>query len=162
MHKIETMIEENKVIYRGIIEAPIELVFEAWSTEEHLAECWGPDGFTLTTKKFDFKEGGTWEFTMHGNDGTDYQNKMKFTEIKKPHIITHIHGGEGEHSHISFESKISFQEKGEETIFVMEQIFKNKEVLESINEKYGVIEGGKQHINNCANYIKSLLKENTK
>lgn len=33
---------------------------------------WGPEGFTTTTRAFEFRVGGEWDFVMHGPDGTDY------------------------------------------------------------------------------------------
>ena len=47
---VETIIQNNKVIYKGYFDVPTHLAFEAWSTPEHLSQWWGPDGFTLTTK----------------------------------------------------------------------------------------------------------------
>lgn len=38
----------------------------------------------------------------------------------------------------------------------MEQIFSSKEELERVNQKYGAIEGGKQHVGNLANYLDKI------
>ncbi|AVQ12902.1 Uncharacterized protein XB16_2593 [Leptospira santarosai] len=70
-NNVETIIEGNKVIYKRYFDAPIDLVFEVWSSHEHLSQWWGPDGFTLTVKSMDFSNGGIWEFIMHGPDGRD-------------------------------------------------------------------------------------------
>ena len=78
---VETTIEGSRVTYRRHIDAPVSLVFEVWSSAEHLAQWWGPDGFTLTTKSLNFSNGGMWDFIMHGPDGTDYINKVQFVEI---------------------------------------------------------------------------------
>ena len=38
-----------------------------------LSRWWGPEGFSTTTRAFEFRVGGEWDFVMHGPDGTDYQ-----------------------------------------------------------------------------------------
>ena len=63
------------------IQASAEAVFQAISDPIRLARWWGPDGFTNTIHKFEFKPGGNWDFTMHGPDGTNYPNQATFTEI---------------------------------------------------------------------------------
>jgi len=76
------------------INAPRELVFEAWSDPKHLAQWWGPDGFTTTTSAFDMRVGGVWRFVMHGPDGRDYENRITFDEIVKPEHIQYHHGAD--------------------------------------------------------------------
>ena len=153
----ETIIQDNKVIYNRYFDVPIDLVFEAWSSHEHLSQWWGPDGFTLTTKSMDFSNGGIWDFIMHGPDGHDYKNKIQFIDIKRPHHIYYKHIGDGEGTEdVDFQSKIIFKEAGEGTNLTMEQIFPSKEELERVNKKYGAIEGGKQHLGNLGKYLETL------
>jgi uncharacterized protein YndB with AHSA1/START domain len=56
-------------------------MWEVWTSPEHIANWWGPDGFTNTIHKMDFHEGGEWKLTMHGPDGTNYPNRSIFKEI---------------------------------------------------------------------------------
>ncbi len=153
----DTTIEGNKVSYKRYIDVPVSLAFEAWSSPEHLSQWWGPDGFTLTTKSMDFSNGGIWDFIMHGPDGHDYKNKIRFAEIKKPDFIYYSHLGDGEGTKdVTFTVKIIFEKMGDGTNLTMEQIFPSKEELERVNEKYGAIEGGKQHIANFEKYLRKL------
>ena len=115
-NNVETIIEGNKVTYRRHFDVPVRLAFEAWSSQEHLEQWWGPDGFTVTTKSMDFSKGGLWDFVMHGPDGRDYKNKIQFMEIKKPHSIFYKHVGHGEGvKEVGFQSRIIFEEAGEGT-----------------------------------------------
>ena len=70
-------------------DAPRALVFSAWTDAKHLAQWWGPNGFTTTTYTFDFRPGGIWRFVMHGPDGRDYQNLITFEEIVPPERIVY-------------------------------------------------------------------------
>lgn len=64
-----------------------ELLFSAWSKPEHLKNWWGPKGFTNTFHEFDFREGGKWDFTMHGPDKGNYHNECEFIKIQQPDLI---------------------------------------------------------------------------
>src|ERR1041384_8195916 len=74
------------------IDAPRELVFEAFTDVGHLSRWWGPDGFTTDTRSFDFRVGGVWDFVMHGPDGTDFQEWITYREIVPPERIAMLHG----------------------------------------------------------------------
>jgi uncharacterized protein YndB with AHSA1/START domain len=74
-------------------DAPRELVFAAFSDAKHLAQWWGPNGFSITTSRFEFRTGGVWRFVMHGPDSRDYQNRMVFEEIMPPERIVYRHDG---------------------------------------------------------------------
>jgi len=64
---------DREIVISRVISAPRELVFEAFTEVRHLSRWWGPEGFTTTTRAFEFRAGGVWDFVMHGPDGTDYQ-----------------------------------------------------------------------------------------
>jgi uncharacterized protein YndB with AHSA1/START domain len=38
----------------------------------------GPLGFAITTKSKDFRTGKSWMYAIHGPDGVDYLNHIKF------------------------------------------------------------------------------------
>lgn len=160
-HNVEAKIEGNKVIYTKHFEAPVELVFETWTTHEHLSRWWGPDGFTITTKAMDFSENGIWDFVMHGPDGKDFKNRIQYMEIQKPNRIRLRHIGDGDTNQtedVHMEAVITFQKtQNGETDLTMEQIFPSKEELERVEKEYGAIEGGRQHIGNLGKYIESLV-----
>ncbi|KAA1268746.1 SRPBCC family protein [Leptospira interrogans] len=153
----ETIVESNKVIYKRYLDVPVNLAFEVWSSQEHLSQWWGPEGFTLTIKSMDFSNGGVWDFIMHGPDGHDYKNKIQFIDISKPNYIYYKHLGDGEGAKdVDFQSRVMFEQAGEGTNLTVEQIFSSKEELERINKKYGAIEGAKQHIAKFSKYLETL------
>ena len=78
---------DREIVISRVISAPRELVFEAFTEVRHLSRWWGPEGFTTTTRSFEFRVGGEWDFVMHGPDGTDYQEWISFTEIAPPERI---------------------------------------------------------------------------
>src|SRR5438034_1562815 len=83
---------DREIVISRVISAPRELVFEAFTEVRHLSQWWGPEGFTTTTRAFEFRVGGEWDFVMHGPDGTDYQEWISWTEIAPPERIALLHG----------------------------------------------------------------------
>src|ERR687889_168434 len=73
---------DREIVVSRVIGAPRELVFEAFTQVRHLSQWWGPEGFTTTTRSFEFRVGGAWDFVMHGPDGTDYSEWVTWTEMR--------------------------------------------------------------------------------
>lgn len=67
-------VADREIVISRLVEAPRDVVFEAFTEERHVSQWWGPTGFTTTTRAFEFREGGRWDYTMHAPDGTDYPN----------------------------------------------------------------------------------------
>src|SRR5438270_13634486 len=82
----------REIVISRVISAPRELVFEAFTEVRHVSRWWGPHGFTTTTRAFEFRVGGEWDFVMHGPDGTDYQDWLTWREIVPPERIALLHG----------------------------------------------------------------------
>src|SRR6195952_1900234 len=102
---------DREVVISRVISAPRELVFEAFTEVRPLSRWWGPNGFTTTTRAFEFRVGGVWDFVMHGADGTDYQEWISWTEIAPPERIALLHG-ESRDDPNAFESLLTFAPDG--------------------------------------------------
>src|SRR6478609_7706763 len=105
---------DREIVISRVISAPRELVFEAFTEVRHLSRWWGPEGFTTTTRAFEFRVGGEWDFVMHGPDGTDYQEWISWTEIAPPERIALLHG-ESRGDPNAFESVLTFAPDGAAT-----------------------------------------------
>jgi len=68
-------------------DAPPALVFKAWTSKEHVLRWWGPKGFTATSEKLDFREGGAYRHAIHGPDGKSYGMSGVYREIVEPEKI---------------------------------------------------------------------------
>ncbi len=102
---------DREIVISRVINAPRELVFEAFTEVRHLSRWWGPQGFTTTTRAFEFRVGGEWDFVMHGPDQTDYQEWITWTEIDPPDRIALRHG-ESRDDPNAFESVLTFGFRG--------------------------------------------------
>ena len=107
------------------IHAAPELVFAAFKEPERLARWWGPDGFTNTFHRFEFRPGGSWEFTMHGPDGTAYPNRAEFLEVIPASLIRI--------KHVNlplFELAITLEAAASGTLVSWVGVFENQEFAE--------------------------------
>src|SRR3954465_3558245 len=141
-----------------VISAPRELVFEAFTAVRHLSRWWGPEGFTTTTRAFEFRVGGVWDFVMHGPDGTHYQEWISWTEIAPPERIALLHG-ESRGDPNAFESVVTFAPDGTATRIVMRTVFPSKDLRDEAVEKYHVIEGGQQTLSKLAAYVTEIVRK---
>jgi uncharacterized protein YndB with AHSA1/START domain len=144
------------VIFRSI-SAPRELVFEAFTEVRHLSRWWGPEGFSTTTRTFEFRVGGEWDFVMHAPDGTDYQEWISWTEIAPPGRIALRHG-EFRGDPDAFESFITFAYDGAATWIEMRTVFPTIQLRDEAVEKYHAIEGGQQTLTNLAAYVTEITR----
>jgi uncharacterized protein YndB with AHSA1/START domain len=151
---------DREIVISRTIGAPRELVFEAFRQVRHLSRWWGPEGFTTTTRSFEFRVGGAWDFVMHGPDGTDYQEWITWREIVPPQRIALLHG-ESRDDPNAFESFLAFEPAGGETRIVMRTVFPTKELRDEAVEKYHAVEGGEQTLSNLAAYVAELARNDT-
>jgi uncharacterized protein YndB with AHSA1/START domain len=147
---------DREILISRIIGAPRQFVFAAFTQVRHLSRWWGPEGFTTTTRSFEFRAGGVWDFLMHGPDGTDYQEWITWTEIIPPERIALVHG-ESRDDPNAFESVLTLEASGADTRIVMHTVFPTKKLRDEAVEKYHAIEGGEQTLRNLAAYMSDLV-----
>jgi uncharacterized protein YndB with AHSA1/START domain len=132
-------------------------VFEAFTEVRHLSQWWGPQGFTTTTRSFEFRVGGEWDFVMHGPDGTDYPEWITWTEIVAPERIALRHG-ESRDDPNAFESTLSFAAYDSATRIEMRTVFPTSQLRDEAVEEYHAIEGGEQTLSNLAAYVEGMAR----
>jgi uncharacterized protein YndB with AHSA1/START domain len=150
---------DREIVISRVIDAPREVVFEAFTAVRHLSQWWGPDGFTTTTRSFEFREGGVWDFVMHAPDGTDYQEWITWTEIVPPERIALLHGASRDDPD-AFASTLAFASQGTATRIVMRTVFPTKQLRDEAVEKYHALEGGRQTLGNLAAYVADMAVQN--
>jgi|CZKU01.1.fsa_nt_gi uncharacterized protein YndB with AHSA1/START domain len=95
------------------------LVFEAWTTAEHMARWFGPRDFTMPSCEVEFRTGGALRFVMRGPDGTNYPFEGIYREIVAPERIVFtgtIHDGN------EVCTTVTFAEQDGRTTLVVRQV----------------------------------------
>ncbi len=135
------------------LNAPVELVWEVWTDAVQIEKWWGPNGFTSTTHKMDFEQGGEWKLTLHGPDGTNYPNRSIFMEIIPFEKISF------EHFNPHFFTTVLFQSKGGATLLDWSMLFDNAEIFETVVKAHKADEGLRQNVNRLEDYLAGFVKE---
>jgi uncharacterized protein YndB with AHSA1/START domain len=143
--------EGRELLISRMLNAPVELVWEAWTNPEHVANWWGPDGFTNTVNTMDMTVGGEWNLVMHGPDGTDYKNKSIFKEIIPFKKIVYEHV-----TSPKFLTTIEFEAQGEKTFINWHMLFESKEQFIQVVKTFKADEGLKQNIDKLNVYVERM------
>src|SRR5262245_19835210 len=75
---------QRELTITRMFDAPRALVFKAWTDPGHVAQWWGPKGFTNPVCEIDLRPGGALRIVMRGPDGIDYPTTGVFREIVEP------------------------------------------------------------------------------
>lgn len=143
--------ENRELRISRTFKAPIELMWEVWTKPEHIANWWGPTGFTNTIHEMDFKPGGEWKFIMHGPDGKNYQNRSIFREIIQHKKIVF------EHFNPHFTTTVLFEARGEETFLDWSVVLDSAEILQTLIRTVKADEGLKQNIEKLEKYLSQRI-----
>jgi uncharacterized protein YndB with AHSA1/START domain len=145
---------DREILQERTFDAPRELVWKAWTDPKHVDQWWGPNGFRNATSSMDFRVGGTWRFVMHGPDGKDWVNWIRYEEISKPERLVYSHGG-GESDEPVFHVTVTFTAVGNRTKVLMRSLFPSAETVVEV-KKFGAVEGGAQTLARLAGFLPHL------
>jgi uncharacterized protein YndB with AHSA1/START domain len=140
-----TETSDREIVISRVVNAPRELVWEAWIDPKQVVKWWGPRGFTTTVHEMEVKPGGVWTLTMRGPDGTEYPNKSIFKEVVKPERIVFSHGGAKKGGPgANFIATWTFEAEGNKTKVTIRMVFDTAADRDLVVKTYGAIEGGQQ------------------
>ena len=107
--------------------APRALVFKAWTDPNHLAQWWGPKGFTNPVCEWDPRPGNAIYVVMRAPNGTDYPMGGEFREILPPERLVFTSGALDEKGRLLFEflHTVTFVERnGKTTLTTKSRVIK--------------------------------------
>ena len=93
----------RRVTMERVYNAPIEDVWELWTTKDGIESWWGPDGFKTTVRAIDLRVGGElhYAFTATGKDQiafmekagmpTTTESRVTYTEVSPPNRLRYTH-----------------------------------------------------------------------
>ena len=148
---------DREIVISRVFDAPRELVWEAWTNPRHVAQWWGPVGFSTTIEEMDVRPGGAWKQVMHGPDGTDFPTQSIFSEVVKPERIVFSHaGGKAVGPGVHFVSTWTFEQLGGQTRVTIRMVFPSAADREKVVKEFGAIEGGKQTLARLAEHLPTM------
>ena len=158
-----------EILQSRLIAAPRSAVWAAWTDPLQLGQWWGPKGFSVTTRVFEFRPGGHWIFTMHGPDPDpqskqpggprDFANHIVFDTLEQGGEIWRI-----EYHHVSaegqepmhFKTEVRFETAGTEqapaTRVSMRADFGSEAFRDQLIRNFGAAQGGKENLARLADH----------
>lgn len=81
---------DQPLLITRLINAPLDLVWQAHSEAQHLQRWWGPVGKKLIVKQLDFRPGGLFHYGMEATDGSLWWGRFLYLDIQAPHSLVYL------------------------------------------------------------------------
>jgi uncharacterized protein YndB with AHSA1/START domain len=134
----ENDLSKRTLTLKKTFDAPIDLVWEAWSDPEHIAKWWGPKGMKTKIAEHDFRVGGKWRYTMAMPDGSEFIGEGVYSEIVEMQKI--FSSANFRPMTEGVEIRALFEKNGEKTNFIFSVIHPTEEYCKA-QEKMGFYNG---------------------
>jgi uncharacterized protein YndB with AHSA1/START domain len=117
---------DREIVVTRAFDAPVRLVFEAWSRPEIFKKWWVPKsmGVTLRACEMDVRTGG--KYRLNFGDGMDFFGR--YIEVTPSSRIAWTNEEGGENSSVT---TVTFEEKGGQTLLVMSELYPSKDALDA-------------------------------
>ncbi len=125
-------IQDRILSIERTFDAPIALVWEAWTAPEHIAYWWGPQGMKTKIVEHQFEVGGKWKYTMEMKNGQEFISEGIFSEIVEPERI--FTSAEFKPMTSGVELQTHFKEHGEKTNLIFNVVHPTAEYAKQQEE----------------------------
>jgi hypothetical protein len=132
------------------LNASLETTWQVWTEPGHIAQWWGPEGFTNTILQMDLRPGGEWKLIMVGPDGKRFPNKSEFLEIVDQQKIVF------QHFNPDYLATILFAAEGEDTMLDWTMNFKSPELFDTVVKVFKADQGLAENIGKLKSYIETI------
>ena len=145
MPAMTSRVEHNKeLVLERTFKAPRTLVFEAFTTADHLRHWWGPRGWELTHCTVDLRPGGKWHYCMKCMDtnqgdfyGMESWGLGIYDEILAPERLVYTDyfsdaEGEVNADMPSTQAILTFEEVGGGTRVISRSVYTTEDALKTV------------------------------
>jgi len=84
---VVTLPSDKEILITREFDAPAELLYEVWTTPEHIRNWWGWDTDEMTVCEFDLRVGGKWRFVAQNPRYGEVGFHGECLEIDRPHRL---------------------------------------------------------------------------
>jgi uncharacterized protein YndB with AHSA1/START domain len=81
-----TLPSDTEILITRQFDAPADLVFDVWTTPEHVRNWWGWETDQMRVCEIDLRVGGTYRFVA-GHDDGEVAFRGVYREIERPHRL---------------------------------------------------------------------------
>ena len=154
-----TLPSDREIMMTRDFDAPRELIFEAHSKCEHLANWWGPRKYELAHCEMDFRPGGKYRFVHRDPEGqVEHGFRGEFKEIVPPERIVWTFEYEGMPGHISIDTLTMQDLGGGKTRVTTRSLFDSTEDRDGMLQS-GMEEGAAETWDRLAELLERMARE---
>jgi len=151
MSKLEEAKNRTLTIERTF-NAPLDLVWQAWTRPEHIANWWGPKGMETEILEHNFQVGGHWKYRMQLPDGSEFITEGTYLEIVEFEKI--VTSADFKPMTEDVELHILFEQNGDVTHFTFHVLHATEEYCQQ-QEKMGFYNGWGSVFDNLSAFLTS-------
>lgn len=149
--------ENNQIHVERAFNAPLDLVWAAWTEADILDQWWAPKPYVSVTKSLDFRVGGRWHYYMRGPEGDVHWCAFDYQSIDPEKSFSGIDAFCDEHGVLNTTKPRvnwanAFTDQGQSTTVKCLLSFESLEDLEGIIQM-GFKEGFTAGLENLDQYI---------
>ena len=148
---------ELDLVLEREVDVPVELVWKAWTTPEHLREWFAPKPWSIIKCEIDLRIGGELAFTMASPEGQEYPNKRCYLDIvpNQRLIFTDtLQGGFRPSANPFFTATLELEKRGNGTLYKACAIHGNPDSRKK-HEEMGFEHGWGTVLTQLVDYIKA-------
>lgn len=82
--------KNKKIKVEREFDAPVDMVWSAWTESDLLDQWWAPKPWKASTKFMDFREGGYWLYAMISPEGEKHWSRADFEEVNPKESFTSL------------------------------------------------------------------------
>ncbi len=123
---------------KKVFDAPVEIVWDAWTQTDNIVQWWGPPGMTIKVIEHHFTVGGRWKFSMPMPNGGEFISEGVYKEIIPLQKIVTSAAFIPMTNNV--ELHVSFKADGDKTHFEFSVVHESEEYCQA-QEKMGFYNG---------------------
>jgi uncharacterized protein YndB with AHSA1/START domain len=154
--KNQTNASNRTLSLKRTFNAPINLVWEAWTQPEHIAQWWAPKGMSVKIVEHNFKVGGNWKYVMPMPGGSEFISDGVYSVIVELEKI--FSSANFKPMTEGVEIQAFFEENGDHTNFTFNVIHPTEEYCKQ-QEKMGFYNGWGSVFDRLETIVSSLIDQ---
>jgi uncharacterized protein YndB with AHSA1/START domain len=148
---------DREIVLTRSFDAPRSLVFEAWTTPEHVRRWWGCGDFPMTVCEIDLRVGGAWRYVI-GANGEEHGFHGVYREVVAPARLVHTYIYEPMPQHGALNT-VLFEERNGRTT-VIETVLHQTTQARDGHLQSGMEGGAAQSLNRLEAYLATMKSLN--
>lgn len=154
---------ERELTMSRVFRAPRELLWEVFTSPEHLARWWGPKGCATTIYEMDLSPGGVWYYGIRAPNGDEHQVRAIYEEVIRPERIvysqTFVNTGDKNKTALARAGRVTvtFEENNGHTTLTSHVSFQSAKDFDSL-KAIGTIRGTELTWDRLEEYLLTSVK----